>query len=139
MADFINAFIVSYTPEVSGNLMEGINIDEYYKNRPMIIKLLKDQEAAKLYIGDQQQKLEAAKDKIHSLEIEKEKLLTKIDESKGQSFMGFGLSVVATILIGVGINIVTGNPPDASWMGWAMIVFAVVIDLLAFRTYFRKD
>jgi hypothetical protein len=42
----------------------------------------------------------------------------------------FVLSVLASLLTGIGVNVVTGDPNN--WMGWVMIISGVVHESVVF-------
>jgi hypothetical protein len=59
-------------------------------------------------------------------ELENQRLKMQLAESRRLSFAGFGLSLVATLLAGIGVNLATDQPQEMP--GWTMIGAAVVLE-----------
>jgi hypothetical protein len=103
---------------------------EYLQNEPMIEKLFEEKQLALLRTIELESELETLTNQVHELELDNQKMSMKLDENKRQSLIVFSLSLLATILIGIGVNVATGNP--YIWVGWIMIVAAVIIEFLVF-------
>jgi hypothetical protein len=76
------------------------------------------------------EKVQNLSEQLHKLEIENERLISHIKESKRYLLIPFILSLIAVILVGLGINIVTDKSDQL--IGRALIVLAVIIEFLIY-------
>lgn len=112
--------------------IKKFDVNEYMLNRPMIEKLHEEKQFALATNIDLEQRVNSLTSQVHELDLINERLSGKLDEFRRQSFIVFALSLVAAILVGIGVNIVTDNP--YTWVGWVLIVASVVIELIIFLT-----
>lgn len=69
-------------------------------------------------------------EKLHILELENQANSIELLESKRKSNFSFALSLLATVLIGIGVNVATSSPKE--WTGWVMVVAVCAITVTAF-------
>jgi len=112
---------------------EGIkkfDVSEYIGNSPLIEKLYEEKQLALAKSIVLKEKVQNLSEQLHKLEIENERLISHIKESKRYLLIPFILSLIAVILVGLGINIVTDKSDQL--IGWALIVLAVIIEFLIY-------
>lgn len=110
--------------------IKTFDADEYLQNRPMIEKLHEEKQLALATNLGLEQKVRDLSEQVHQLELENQVLSSQLIDSEQRSTVVFALSLVAAILVGIGVNIATDNP--YTWAGWIMVVAAVVIEILVF-------
>ena len=69
-------------------------------------------------------------ERVHELELQNQKLRLQYNEIHQRSSYAFVLSLLALIIVPIGVNIVTAQPYQ--WVGWLLIVVAVIIESIAF-------
>jgi hypothetical protein len=77
-----------------------------------------------------QQKLRQADARANDLATEKQRLDMLLQQTKRNSTFAFILTMIASVALALGANIVTSESPH--WMGWAMIGFSGIIGFVAF-------
>ena len=109
----------------------GIPDPEEFENNVLAMRLLIQQRqftlATSIDLERQVKELEA---KVHKLELQNQRLRLELDEAARKSALVFLLSLLATVLVGIGVNVATSKPEN--WMGWLLIMSACVIEGLAF-------
>lgn len=75
-------------------------------------------------------RLEKLQDKNHKCELDLAKATSKLEDASRNSFIQLLLSVLATVALGFGVNIVTTTPTD--WKGWTLVTIGIVLTIAAF-------
>lgn len=73
---------------------------------------------------------------LHNMGLEKQKLSLELDEVRRKSSFMFFLSPLATILVGVGVNVATSSVYN--WTGWVMVLAACIIEIIVFFSRQQK-
>lgn len=118
------------------NWIRKFDISEYIQNPPMIRKLQEEKQLALTAFFELDEKVKSYAVRIHELELENQKLSLQTGESKRQQITIFGLSLLATIMLGIGINIATDAP--FTWVGWVLISSSVILESFSFLQLFRR-
>lgn len=110
---------------------------EEFENNVLAIRLLIQEKqlalATSIDLEGQVRDLEA---QVHKLELQNQRLRLELDEATRKSVLVFSLSLLATVLVGIGVNIATSRPEN--WVGWLLIISACLIEGLAFFSRHRK-
>jgi hypothetical protein len=116
-----------------GNYTDWIkrfDVNEYVQNPPLIEKLYEDKQLALVKSIDLENEVGELVKKVHELELDNRGLKIVLSEVNRKSYISFFLSLLATVLIGIGVNIATSTP--YGWTGWTMIAAACVVEIAAF-------
>ncbi|NWG08684.1 MAG: hypothetical protein HXY35_18550 [Chloroflexi bacterium] len=116
--------------------VKRFDVNEYIQNRPLIEKLYEEKQLALSSSIDLGQEVKALESQIHELKLVNQRLELELSELNKKSSLLFILSLLATILLGIGVNIATSSPND--WTGWIMIVSACIIEVIAFLSRPQK-
>ncbi len=116
--------------------VKRFDVNEYVQNRPLIEKLYEEKQLALSSSIDLGQEVKALESQLHELKLTNQRLELELNESNRKSSLLFILSLLATILLGIGVNIATASPSD--WTGWIMIVSACIIEIIAFLSRPQK-
>jgi len=117
--------------------VKRFDINDYVKNRPMIEKLYEEKQLALARSFQLEEKVQKLEIHIHDLELKNQKLTLNIHETSRKSTVTFLLSLVATVLVGVGVNIATSTP--YGWTGWIMVFVACILQVIAFLSMPKED
>lgn len=108
-----------------------------FENNVLAIRLLIQEKqlalATSIDLEGQVRELEA---QVRELELQNQRLRLELDEATRKSVLVFSLSLLATVLVGIGVNIATSRPEN--WVGWLLIISACLIEGLAFFSRHRK-
>lgn len=118
---------------IVGEYVEWIkrfDVNEYIKNRPMIEKLYEEKQLALAVSLQLEGRIRESEALIHELELENQRLEIQVQETSRKSFITFLLSLLATVLVGVGVNIATSTP--YAWTGWVMVIIACLLQGVVF-------
>jgi len=110
--------------------IKRFDVNEYVQNRPMIEKLYEEKQlffTSSVHLERQVKDLES---QINKLNLQNQKLELELSEASHKSFLMFALSLLATVLAGIGVNLATTSPNG--WSGWVMIVAACLLEGMAF-------
>lgn len=110
--------------------IKNFKVGEYIQNIPLIEKLYEEKQLALVRVDDLEKQVKIVEVKLHTLELENQAKTIRLLELNKQSNFSFVLSLVATILVGIGVNVATSIPTD--WIGWIMITAACIIEITAF-------
>jgi len=119
--------------KIVGRSIEWIkrfDVNDYRENTPMIEKLFEEKQLALSKSMDLEKHTRELEIQNHKLELEKQRLELLLSEANRKSLILFALSLLATILIGIGVNVATASPNN--FMGWVVIATASIIQLVAF-------
>ena len=104
---------------------------EEFEDNVLAMRLLIQQRQFTLATSiDLERQVRELETKVHKLELQNQRLRLELDEAARKSVLVFLLSLLATVLVGVGVNVATSKPEN--WMGWLLILTACVIEGLAF-------
>jgi len=103
----------------------------------MIEKLFEEKQLALLESFDLRDRVRDLEINIHEMELNKQRLEIQLNEANRRSHIVFILTLVAAVLIGLGVNIATSNP--SNWAGWVMIVSACILEIIAFFAKPKKS
>lgn len=118
------------------NFIRKFDVSEYIQNPPMIEKLQEEKQLALTAFFELDEKVKSLSEKTHDLELRNQKLSLQLGESKRQQITIFGLSLIATIFLGIGINVATDEP--YAWIGWVLIISSVILESFSFFQLFRQ-
>jgi fatty acid desaturase len=79
---------------------------------------------------DLDKQVKVLESEIHELRLQNQRLELEVTEASRKSSIMFALSLLATVLIGIGVNIATSMP--YGWTGWIMVVAACLLEGIAF-------
>lgn len=139
-------------------IFPDFSIDEYVQNPAMIRKLNEEKDLALVELRTLKDRFEEAIAQTHMMALEKRELQLRLEaqsssqhevelqkrsleislskanqklyEANRRSFLQFLLTVIATIIISFGINIVTSMPP--AWVGWILTALGIILEIIAF-------
>ena len=103
---------------------------DYEKNPQMIAKLYEEKQFALASSIDFEEQMKNLEAQVHELKLQNQRLELELSEASRKSFLVFGLSLLATIMVGIGVNIATSA--SYGWTGWVMIVVACFLEGIAF-------
>ena len=121
------------TELILGEYVEWIkrfDVNDYLKNRPMIEKLHEEKQLALAKSVKWESTAKNLDARVRELELQNQKLGLQVAETSRKSFFTFLLSLLATVLIGAGINLATPTP--SNWVGWFMVVVGCFLEVFAF-------
>jgi hypothetical protein len=133
--------------------MLQFDVKDYVQNPVMIKKLNEEKELALAETDGLKHELDKLISCNHILEVQKRELEIKLDVArKGLADKDFKIliqvivSLVATIMIGIGINIVTSTLSETrvvtstsyTWVGWLMIALGMVLNVAGFFIAFSR-
>ena len=110
--------------------IKRFNIDDYIDNRPMIEKLYEERQLALCAVQELQERLETMTKEHQELRLENHGLRKELHQTTRQAASIFILSLVALVLLGLGVNVATAKPSE--WLGWALIVAGIIVEFVAF-------
>lgn len=110
--------------------VKRFDVNEYVQNPPMIEKLYEEKQLAFTSAIDLERQVKDLESRIHELNLQNQRLELKVSEVSHKSFLMFALSLLATVLAGIGVNIATSLPNSST--GWVMIVAACLLEGMAF-------
>src|SRR5258706_11816602 len=100
----------------------SFDVTDYVQNPPLIKKLYEEKQLAQLTLLEYEKRIKKLEGTNHEFEMNNQRLQIENNDSKKKSVIVFILALLAMILIGFGVNIVTSTPYE--WTGWVMIVTA---------------
>ncbi len=118
--------IVGRTP----NWIKPFDVNDYLNNRPMIEKLYEERQMALAKVIDLENRVSTLSSQVHQLELREQKLQITLAEKTSRSLWAFGVSLIATVTVGIGVNLATSF--GTSWIGWFLIIIAVLLETIAF-------
>ena len=110
--------------------VKPFNVSDYLQNPPMIEKLFEEKQMALTSSFDLDKQVKVLESEIHELRLQNQRLELEVTEASRKSSIMFALSLLATVLIGIGVNIATSMP--YGWTGWIMVVAACLLEGIAF-------
>ena len=110
--------------------VKHFDVNDYRDNPPMIEKLYEEKQFALTETVELTSIRSKTKAELRKFEIENLELKFEVREVKRRSRIVFFLSLLATIFIGIGINMITTNPNDG--LGWIFSISGCVLEIIAF-------
>ena len=110
--------------------IKTFDVTDYIQNPPMIEKLFEEKQLALSSSFDFEKQVKELESQVYELKLQNQKLELEVAEASRKSFIMFSLSLLATVLLGIGVNIATSTPNG--WAGWIMIVTAFILEAVAF-------
>lgn len=117
--------------------VKRFDVNEYVQNPPMIEKLYEERQLALTSSVDLDKQVKLLETQILELRLENQRLELELSESNQKSYFLFALSLVATVLVGIGVNIATSTP--FGWTGWVMVIIACILEAIAFLSRPKKN
>jgi hypothetical protein len=117
--------------------IKKFDVEDYFNNRPMIEKLYEERQLALTTTLDHEETIKGLANEVDELRAENLRLALKLRGNKKQSVLIFILSLLAAILISIGVNIVTDKP--YTWVGWVLIGSSVVLELIIFMIVSEQE
>ena len=121
--------------QIVGRPIEWIkrfDVNDYRDNPPMIEKLFEERQLALLSSLELEKRIKELESQNHRLELSKQRLELTLSEVSRKSFVLFSLSLLATIMVGIGVNVATSSPNN--FTGWVMIIASTIVELIAFAS-----
>lgn len=116
--------------------VKRFDINEYVQNPPMIEKLYEEKQLALTSSIDLEKQVGELQAQIHDLKLQNQRLEIEVREASRKSSLMFTLSLIATVLVGIGVNVATSSSGD--WMGWVMIISGCLLEGIAFLSRPQK-
>lgn len=110
--------------------IKKFNAMEYVLNPPLIEKLYEEKQLLLAECLKLQEEIQTQSSEVQALKLENQKLSLQLGESKRRSNLGFAISLLASLLVAIGVNVVTSKPDR--WIGWVLIVSGIVLESIAF-------
>jgi len=110
--------------------IKKFNVNDYVFNPRLIEKLYEDKQLLLAESLELRENLQKQSSELQALELKNQKLSLQLEEAKRRTTLMFVISVLASLLTGIGVNVATGNPDK--WIGWTMIIFGVVLESVVF-------
>lgn len=61
----------------------------------------------------------------------------KLEDSSRSSSLQFMISMIATVLLGFGVNVVTTTP--GNWVAWILVITSIILSIFAFMSIRKSD
>lgn len=110
--------------------VKEFDVNDYLDSGPLIEKLYEEKQLTLAKNFDLEHREEQLSSDNKNLELKNLEFRLQLDEKKRNSFYGSVLSILGALLGSIGTNVATGNP--SGWTGWVMIVFAILMEIIAF-------
>jgi len=110
---------------------------DYKDNPPMIEKLYEERQLALTVSFDLEKQVRELEAQVVELKLLNQRLNLELKEASRKSIIVFGLSLLATVLVGIGVNIATSSP--YGWTGWVMIISALILEGIAFLARPKRE
>jgi hypothetical protein len=106
------------------------NVIDYVGNAPLIEKLYEERQLLLAECLELREAVQSQSSELQALKLENQRVSLQLEEAKRRSTLMFVISVLASLLTGIGVNVATSNPDK--WIGWVMIIFGVVLESVVF-------
>jgi len=110
--------------------VKRFDINEYVQNPPMIEKLYEEKQLALTSSFEMEENIKTLEAQVYDLKFKNQRLELKLEEANRKGFIVFAIALLATLLIGIGVNVATSSP--SNWTGWVMIVAGCILEIIAF-------
>lgn len=112
---------------------KSIRLDEANKK---IKNLEEENKLLVLSLQEKAKQIEAMQENTHQIQIKLTRTEGRLEEVSRSSFVQFLVSIMATVLLSFGVNIVTTTL--SSWIGWILVVVGIILSIVAF-IFVRKS
>ena len=103
---------------------------EYLQNPPMIRKLYEEKQIALTSAYELEKNYKDLEKDLAETKLTNQRLELQLGEFARRANLTFIVALVATVILGIGINVATSSP--SSFIGWVMIVTGVLLELVSF-------
>lgn len=110
--------------------IKKFNVIDYVLNPRLIEKLYEEKQLFLAESLELRKEVESQSSELQTLKLENQRLSLQLAEAKQRSALMFVVSVLASLLSGIGVNIATSDPNG--WIGWVMIIAGVVLESVVF-------
>ncbi len=110
---------------------------EYPKNPQMTAYLYKEKGAFLKSAIALEEQVKSLDSQIQELRLQNQRLEFELGETTRKSSLVFALSLLATVMAGIGVNIVTSTLNG--WTGWVLILSACILEGIAFFSRPQKS
>jgi hypothetical protein len=110
--------------------IKKFNVIDYVFNPRLIEKLYEEKQLLLVECLELREPTHSQSSELQALKLENQRLALQLNEAKRRSALMFVVSVLASLLTGIGVNVATSNPDR--WIGWIMIVFGIVLESVVF-------
>ena len=110
--------------------IKKFSVVDYVLNPRLIEKLYEEKQLLLAESLELKEELKAKSSELQTLKLENQKLSLQLNEAKRRSSLMFIISVLASLLTAIGVNVTTSNPDK--WTGWVMIIVGVVLEGVVF-------
>jgi hypothetical protein len=110
--------------------IKKFNVIDYVFNPRLIEKLYEEKQLLLVECLELREATQSQSSELQALKLENQRLALQLNEAKRRSALMFVVSVLASLLTGIGVNVATSNPDR--WIGWIMIVFGIVLESVVF-------
>jgi len=119
----------------SKDWVKKFDVNDYVNRPEMIEKLHEEKQMWLARVMDLEEEVTSLSNQLHDSELRGQRLDTTLRHTRQQSSTVFGMALISTILMGIGVNLVTGGP--YVWVGCVMIAASAALQLLAFAAVLR--
>jgi hypothetical protein len=117
--------------------VKRFDVTDYLGNRPMIEKLHEEKQLALSSYLKSEKDVKILKKGIHDFELENQRLKERLNGLSRKSTETFILGLIATIFIGLGVNIITSKP--YTWVGWLLVIIACGLQITVWLLKPKKE
>jgi len=121
----------------SSEWIKRFNVEDYRDTPQMIEKLYEEKQLALLEVADLREQVRTMQEEIQALKLNNQAYRQRVSYITRQSSHMFILSLLAAVLLGLGVNVATDNPHE--WLGWVVIISACFIELIVFMMKPREQ
>ena len=101
--------------------IKKFNVSDDDLNPPLIEKLHQEKQFLLSENLKIRKTVQARVSELTALKLENQKLSLQLNEARARSTLMLILSVLGSVLVGIGVNVATGNPQG--WIGWILVGF----------------
>lgn len=110
--------------------IKKFNVNDYVLNPRLIEKLYEEKQLLLTECLSLREEIQKKTLEGQALQLEKQRLTLQLAEAKRRSRLMFVISVLASLLTAIGVNVATGDPKG--WTGWVMIAAGIVLESVVF-------
>lgn len=112
-------------------------LEEIIHNAPYVKKILEERQLALMRKNELERDARDLNDQIYNLKLYNQRLQMRVSYLIERSKTMIVLSVLSSILIGIGANLVTSFP--GNWVGWVLIATGSILETMALWTGLQKN